>query len=93
VLAKRKLSRISFEVVATGEKALASGNRLTAIAVVAIFQSGITESEAVAISEEAKPLCTVTNTILTSTDVVYSARAIKEQHHVAQEYVVPHVSH
>jgi uncharacterized OsmC-like protein len=84
VLAKRKLPRISFEVVATGEKLTASPNRLDRIAVVAIFGNGISESEAAAISEEAKPMCTVANTISASQHVLYSARVLKEHAAVLQ---------
>jgi uncharacterized OsmC-like protein len=93
VITQRKLARISFEVVATGEKGPAPTSRLTNIAVVAIFRSGITESEAALIAEQAKPLCTVTNTLLTSPDIQYSSRAIKERPADGRELPAQHVTH
>jgi uncharacterized OsmC-like protein len=93
VLAQRKLSRISFEVVATGEKSSGTPNRLANIAVVAIFRSGITESEAALIAGHAKPLCTVTNTILTAPEIQYSSRALKEPHAKVRELPPLHTTH
>lgn len=94
VIAEQKLARICFEVVATGEKHSATPNRLTNIAVVAIFRSGITESEAALIAERAKPMCTVTNTVLASPDILYSSRAIKEHHAVRPRELPPqHLTH
>lgn len=77
VLAGRHLPRVPFEVVATGEKALDSPSRLTSIALVVIFRSAIAASDAVLIAEEAKLLCTVTNTILGSPTVAVTGRAMR----------------
>jgi uncharacterized OsmC-like protein len=93
VLAKRKLARITFEVVATGEKAVASGNRLTHVAVVAVFHNDISGAEAAAITEDAKPLCTVSNTLLAAPDVVYGSRVIKEQYSDMRELHLHHAPH
>ncbi len=84
VLSRRNLRQNCFEVVAVGEKARAPAteSRLTHISVVAIFGGGITEAEAKLITEQAQPLCTVTNTILESPTIQYSSRAIKQQHRV-----------
>jgi len=92
-LTRRRLPRISFEVVATGEKAIASGNRLAHIAVVAIFPCDISESEAASISEEAKPMCTVTNTLSASPDVLYSTRVLKQHYAAVFEPRLQHINH
>jgi uncharacterized OsmC-like protein len=66
VLLHRKLSATTFEVVTTGEKAPDAPSRLNHIALTAIFGNDIDESGAAAIANEAKSLCTVTNTVLGS---------------------------
>jgi uncharacterized OsmC-like protein len=93
VIAKRKLSQVSFEIIASGEKAAAPPNRLAQISVVALFRGSISEPEAVAISEEAKPLCTVSNSFLASPDFIYSSRTIKEYGPPARDTHPPQVSH
>jgi uncharacterized OsmC-like protein len=91
VLSRRKLSQVSFEVVTIGEKpVVATESRLSQVSVVAIFGSGITETEAALITEQAKPLCTVTNTILESPTIRYSSRAIKEHRTRVQENTAQH---
>jgi uncharacterized OsmC-like protein len=78
VLSRRKLSDNSFEVVVIGEKQLAPvENWLSQISVVAIFGSGITESDAILITDQAKPMCTVANTIFESPNILYTSRAVK----------------
>ena len=78
VLSRRKLTQVSFEVVTIGEKQLAATeNRLTQISVVAIFGGGLTETDAALIMEQAKPLCTVTNTIFDSPNIAYNLRVVK----------------
>jgi uncharacterized OsmC-like protein len=64
VLRARKLSAMTFEVVATGEKALDAPSRLNHIALAVIFGEGIEKSQSTSIADDAKSLCTVTNTIL-----------------------------
>ena len=93
VIAKRKLSQVSFEIIASGEKAAAPPNRLAQISVGALFRGSISEPEAVAISEEAKPLCTVSNSFLASPDFIYSSRTIKEYGPPARDTHPPQVSH
>ena len=78
VLADTKRPRISFEVVATSEKAPSADNRLTNISVVGIFRSGISESEAASITAQARPLCTVNNSVQAAPNIQYSSRCIRE---------------
>jgi uncharacterized OsmC-like protein len=81
VLIRRKLTQASFEVVTIGEKQLAAPeNRLNQISVVAIFGGGLTEAEAESIVEQAKPLCTVSNTIVDSPNIAYRLRVVKRNH-------------
>jgi uncharacterized OsmC-like protein len=78
VLSRRRLTQAAFEVVAIGEKQLATPeNRLNQISVVAIFGGGLTEADAASIMEQAKPLCTVTNTIFDSPNIAYHLRIVK----------------
>ena len=74
VLVPRKLSGLAFEVVATGEKALEPPSRLNHIALSVIFGNDIDETRAAAIANDAKSLCTVTNTILSAPVIVVSCR-------------------
>jgi uncharacterized OsmC-like protein len=78
VLADTKRPRISFEVVATGEKAPSAENLLTNISIVGIFRSGISESDAALITAQARPLCTVNNSVLEAATIQYSSRSIRE---------------
>ena len=81
VLSRRKLTQASFEVVTIGEKLLvASENRLNQISVIAIFGGGLTEADATSIIEQAKPLCTVSNTIFDSPNIAYNSRIVKDAH-------------
>jgi uncharacterized OsmC-like protein len=94
VLSRQKLGQTSFEVIAIGEKQLASPeNRLSQISVVAIFSGGIAEPHAAQIIEQAKPLCTVTNTIFESSNIVYSARAVKGDRPHLPRFQTQHSAH
>jgi uncharacterized OsmC-like protein len=94
VLSRRKLSQMFFEVVAIGEKPLAATEkRLSQISVVAIFGGGITEPDAALITEQAKPLCTVTNTILESPNIKYGSRAVKGSRARTHEPPAEHSAH
>jgi uncharacterized OsmC-like protein len=86
-LGRRKLSsRIPFEVVVTGDKESGSGdNLLSRISIVAIFGSGITEPLAREITARAKPLCTVTNTLLDSPKIRFKSRALTQPRSVSRE--------
>jgi uncharacterized OsmC-like protein len=79
VLLPRKLSGLAFEVVATSEKALDLPSRLNHIALTVIFGSDIDQSRAAAIANDAKSLCTVTNTILNSPIIAVSSRIAADQ--------------
>ena len=79
VLLARKLSGLAFEVIATGEKALELPSRLNHIALSAIFGNDIDESRAAAIANDAKSLCTVTNTILNTPIIAVSSRIGADQ--------------
>ncbi len=74
-LKNRKLPSIPVEVVATGEKARDTPSRLGRISMTAFFGGGIGDEDAVTVAEDAKHLCTVTNTILGSPDIEVSVRA------------------
>lgn len=78
VLLRRGLSRTSFEVVAIGDRTVEPANRLAHLSVAAIFHGGLSEAEAAAIAEEARPLGTVTLTLLDTPAVTYSSRALKD---------------
>lgn len=79
-LKRRKLSNISFEVVVMGDKEPGSAeNLLSPISIVAIFGSGVTEPLAKEITARAKPLCTVTNTLLDSPTIQFRSRAIRQR--------------
>ena len=94
VLNRRKLSQVSLEVVAIGEKKLTSAeNRLSQISIVAIFGGGITDPDAALIIAEAKPLCTVTNTIFDSPNIVFSSRAVKGTSPRLRELIAHHPTH
>jgi len=64
VVAARKLPKASFEAIVTGEKARDLPSRLGRISLVVLFNNAVDEDQASAIAEEAKALCTVTNTFL-----------------------------
>lgn len=83
VLLARKLSGLAFEVVATGEKTLDSPSRLNHIALSVIFGNDIDESRAAAIANDAKSLCTVTNTILGSPAISVTSRTGTDQKAIA----------
>jgi uncharacterized OsmC-like protein len=74
VLLARKLAGIGFEVVTTGEKVPNSPSRLNHIALTVIFAGDIDESRAAAIANDAKSLCTVTNTILNTPVIAIRSR-------------------
>ena len=60
----RALSKTSFEVIATGEKARDLPSRLDQIPLVALFSGNVDEIQAGTIAADAKKLCTVTNTLV-----------------------------
>jgi uncharacterized OsmC-like protein len=64
VIGARKLPRTSFEVVVTGDKAGDLPSRLGQISLVVLFDGAVDSIEATRIAEEAKRLCTVTNTLV-----------------------------
>jgi uncharacterized OsmC-like protein len=80
VLTKRRLPRVLFEVVASGEKAPEPPSRLARLTLVTIFRGGISESDAAIITQEAKQLCTVSNTLLAGPEIVYQSRILHEIH-------------
>jgi uncharacterized OsmC-like protein len=81
VLNRRQPRQASFEVITIGEKLLAAPeNRLHQISVVAIFGGGLTEADAASLIEEAKPLCTVSNTMFDSPSIAYNSRIVKDGH-------------
>jgi uncharacterized OsmC-like protein len=83
VLLTRKLSGAAFEVVATGEKTLDAPSRLNRITLAVIFGDGLDESGAVAIADDAKSLCTVTNTILSGPVISVSGRTVANKEAIA----------
>jgi len=94
VLGRRRLTQASFEVVTIGEKQLAAAeNRLDQISVVAIFGEGLTEAEAASVIEQAKPLCTVSNTIFDSPNIEYRLRVVKGLHARPHETPPQHAAH
>jgi uncharacterized OsmC-like protein len=93
-LSRRKLANTSFEVVVIGEKEIgAAENLLNAISIVAIFGSGIAEPLAQQIMERAKPLCTVTNTLLDSPNLQFRSRALRQRRTVPRELPAQHSAH
>jgi uncharacterized OsmC-like protein len=64
VIGARKFPKTSFEVVVTGEKAGDVPSRLGQISLVVLFDAAVDSVEAARIAEEAKRLCTVTNTLV-----------------------------
>jgi len=78
-LAARKLPRLGFEVVVSGEKAPDPPSRLMHIAVVAVFRGNLTEADAAAIAADAKLLCTVTNSIQGAPTISISGRALQPE--------------
>jgi uncharacterized OsmC-like protein len=85
VLTRRKLPRTTFEVVATGDKADGPVSRLARMSVTVIFQAGIPDEEASAISAEAKSICTVTNTLVTPPVIGYGVRSLREDPYAAPD--------
>jgi uncharacterized OsmC-like protein len=77
IFLKKRLKGIGLEVVVTAEKSASPNNRLSAILVSAIFHGDLTSSEAAVIVEEAKPLCTVANTVLSASGFAYETRIIR----------------
>jgi uncharacterized OsmC-like protein len=93
VLADTKRPRVSFEIVATSEKAPSTENRLSNISVVGIFRSGISESEAASITAQARPLCTVNNSVLAAPNIQYSSRCIREFQGAVKGFVPRQTAH
>lgn len=61
--AARGLERVGFEVSVTGRKAPQAPSRLATIELEVTFDASLSPAEALAVSEAAKQLCTVTNTL------------------------------
>ena len=94
VLVRGKMGQTSFEVVVIGEKPSASiDNRLSQISVVAVFGSGVSQSDAALITAQAKPLCTVTNTILEAPTIKYNSLAVKGTRPRMHEYPLQQSAH
>jgi uncharacterized OsmC-like protein len=74
-LIPRKLSDAAFEVTAVGTKALDAPSRMNLIEVSVKFGSDIPEAVVAKVAEEAKLMCTVTNTILGTPTVTIGARS------------------
>ena len=68
-LKARKMPPTAVEVMVTGEKARDSPSRVGRIALAATFAQGLSDQEAVDVANDAKKLCTVTNTIFGVPDV------------------------
>lgn len=93
-LRRRKLGNISFEVVVLGEKEIgAAESLLNAISIVTIFGSGITEPLAQQITEKAKSLCTVTNTLLDSPNIQFRSRALRQPRRAPGDLPAQHPAH
>ena len=75
-LKARGLPPTAVEVTVTGEKARDAPSRLGRITMAAAFARGISEQDTAAIAQDAKHLCTVTNTIFGTPDLEMTARAI-----------------
>lgn len=79
-LSRRKLSKVSFEVVVTSRTEIGSGeNPLQHISIVAIYGSGVTETLARHITARAKPSCTVTKMLLDSPAVRFKSRTLRQR--------------
>jgi len=76
------LSETTFEVTAVGTKALDAPSRLNAIEVSVNFANDIPEAVATRIVEEAKLMCTVTNTILGAANITIAAHSDPASSHV-----------
>jgi uncharacterized OsmC-like protein len=74
IVAARRLSKASFEVIATGEKARDPPSRLDRISLLVLFERTVDEGQAAAIVADAKRLCTVTNTIAGAPDIHVTSR-------------------
>ena len=71
----RKARPTAVEVTVTGEKAADAPSRVGRIVLAVVFGGGISPEEARAIAQEAKHLCTVTNTIFGAPTVEVTADA------------------
>ena len=90
ILVRDKAPRTRFEVVVTGEKSFAR-NELRSVAVVAIFHDDFGDVEGAAVVEAAKPLCTVSNTLMASPHIVCGVRTLRDPlHHRAGVVPLPH---
>ena len=74
-LKSRKAPPTAVEVTVTGEKAADAPSRVGRIALTAVFDGAMSPEEAAAVAEEAKHLCTVTNTIFGAPTVEVTAAA------------------
>jgi len=93
VLLNRGRSRASFEVIATGARGLEAAGGLSHFSVAAIFHGGVSEAEAAAICEEARPLCMVTCTLLDTPTVTFSSRALKDTPWQPRQVPQTHLNH
>jgi uncharacterized OsmC-like protein len=93
-LRQRQLHNIPFEVVVMGDKDPgAVRNLLHAISIVTIFGGGITESLAREITSRAKPLCTVTNTLLEPPTIEFRARATLDVRAASHDFPAQDLAH
>ena len=74
-LRHRKGPPTPVEVTVTGEKALDAPSRVARIVLTVVFGGGMSQEEAAVIAQEAKHLCTVTNTILGKPNIEVTAAA------------------
>jgi len=65
------------EVIVTGEKARDAPSRVGKITMATLFARGMSAEDAAAIAQDAKHLCTVTNTLFGIPDLELTARSIK----------------
>ena len=72
-LKSRNAPPTAVEVTVSGDKAADAPSRLGRIALAVVFDGGMSPEEAVAIAQEAKHLCTVTNTIFGAPTVEVTA--------------------
>jgi uncharacterized OsmC-like protein len=93
ILVQRRLSTISLEIVATAAKERSALNQLSKVTVVAIFRGNLSPSEANEISDQARPLCTVSNTVSSFPHIDYRSRTSRETHTYANDFQAQFAGH